>query len=162
MDAIPRITRGLVLRGLIIDFPAMAQQADRQHFLLAISLVNDPVVAHTKLEETGEGPSEGFGLNGVKVLGKPAELLQHAASHHVVEVFNVLGRPRAELDLLHLPFQAPAASQFSRGNVLALKLRLLKVPQKALLNLGPKGQACIGISQQLTQLFLDYFADHGL
>ena len=81
MDAIPRVIRGLVLRGLIIDFPAMAQQADRQHFLLAISLVNDPVVAHTKLEETGEGPSEGFGLNGVKVLGKPAELLQHAASH---------------------------------------------------------------------------------
>jgi hypothetical protein len=137
----------------------MAQQADRQHFLLAISLVNDPVVAHTKLEETGEGPSEGFGLNGVKVLGKPAELLQHAAGHYVVEVFKVLGRPRAELDLVHLPFQAPAASQFSRRNILALKLRLLKVPPKALLNLGPKGQPCVGISQQLAQFFLDYFAD---
>src|SRR5881296_932042 len=98
-----------------------------------MSLVNDPVVAHAKLAETGKGPRQGFGLNRVKVLGKPAELLQYAAGHHVVEVFKVLGRPRAELDLVHLPFQAPAASQFSRRNILALWLRFLKVLPKALL-----------------------------
>ncbi len=41
----------------------MANQANRQHFFLAVSLINDSEVAHTKLEKTGEWPSQGFGLD---------------------------------------------------------------------------------------------------
>jgi hypothetical protein len=51
-NLVARVRRGLILRGLIVDFPAVAQQADREYSAFAVSLINDPVVAHAELEET--------------------------------------------------------------------------------------------------------------
>src|SRR2546428_12112082 len=102
-----------------------------------MSLVNDPVVAHAKLEETGKGPRQGFGLNRVKILGQPTELLQYTASHHLVEVFKALGPPTAELDLVHLPSQAPAARPCSCRNIFVLQPGPLEVSQKRVLNFIP-------------------------
>jgi hypothetical protein len=137
----------------------MAHKLDRQHLLLPIGLIDDPVVSHSKLKKAGEGTSQGFRLNGVEVLGKPAKLLQHTISNKLVEVVKVLGRSRAKLDLIHLPFQAPASGQFSRGNIHAFSLRLLEIPQKAFPNFGPKSKTCVGVSQNFTELLLDYFPD---
>ncbi len=144
---------------LIADFSAVAHKSNRQHSLLSVGLVNDPVVAHSKFEETGEGPSEVFWFNGVKILGKPARLVQQTIGHHLVEFFKVPGRSGAKFDLIHLPFQAPAAGQFSRGNILALFLRILKIPQKAFSNFRSQSKTCVGITQNLAQRFLDDLAD---
>ncbi len=38
------------LSRLVVDFPAMAHKSNRQHLFLSIGLVNDAVVAHSKLE----------------------------------------------------------------------------------------------------------------
>jgi len=140
----------------------MTHESDRQQFLLPVSLVDDPVVSHSKLEEAGEDPSQGFRPNGVKVLGKPTKLLQYTIGHRFIKVFKILGGSRAKLDLVHLPFQAPSAGQFGRRNVLALLLRLIKVPAKAFPNLSSKNKTCVGVSQNFAQLILDYFTDERL
>ena len=38
------------LDGLVVDFAAMAHQSHRQHFLLSVGLVNDPVITDAQLE----------------------------------------------------------------------------------------------------------------
>ena len=38
------------LDGLVVDFPAVAHQPYRQHFLLSVGLVNDPVITYAQLE----------------------------------------------------------------------------------------------------------------
>jgi hypothetical protein len=146
----------------MIDFSAMADELNRQQFLFSVGLVNDPVVAHAKLEETRKEPGQGFWLKGVEIFGKPAKPFQHTLSHHEVEVFNVLGSPRAKFDLVHLPFQAPTPGQFSRRNILARALRLLKIPQKPIPNFGPKSKTGVGINQKLAQLFFHHLADNRL
>jgi len=127
----------------------MAEHSDYQHFFVAVGLINYSIVAHAKLEQAREGSSQRFGFNRVKILGKPAELLQHTGGNYLVELLKVLGRMRAEFDLVHLPFQAASACQFGRWNIFTLSPWLLEVLQEAILNLGPKSQTCVWIGQKL-------------
>ena len=154
--------RGSLLCGPIIDFPAMPEHSDYKRFFLAIRLINYSIVAHTKFEEARERSSQRFGLNRVKIPGKPAEFSQHTSGNHLIEALKFLGRLRAEFDSVHLPFHAPAAGQFGRWNILAVSPRLLEVLQKAISNFGPNSQTCVRIGQQLAQLFLNNVADEGL
>jgi hypothetical protein len=55
------------------------------------------------------------------------KLLEETSGHRLIELFKVLGRWRAKFNLIHLPFQAPTAGQFSRGNILPIVLRFLKI-----------------------------------
>jgi hypothetical protein len=38
------------LDELVVDFPAVADQSYPQHFLLAVSLVNDPAITNAQLQ----------------------------------------------------------------------------------------------------------------
>jgi hypothetical protein len=77
----------------------------------------------------------------------------------LVELCKVLGRSGTKLDLIHLPIQTPAASQFGRRNILALFLRLLKIPPKAFPDLGPQSETRVGVVKNLAQFLLHHFAD---
>jgi hypothetical protein len=101
-------------------------------------------------------------ISAVEILGKPAKLVQQTISHHLVEAIKVLGRSRAKLNSVHLPFQASTAGRFSGRNILAFLLRFRDIPQEAFPNFGPESEAGVGINQNLTQLFLDDFADKPL
>ena len=147
------------LDPLVVDFPAVADYSHPQHFLLSVGLVNDPVITNAQLEQTREGSGEGLGFNGVKILGEPAEPFQHTVSDNLVELCKVLGRFGTKLDLIHLPIQTPTASQFGRRNILALLLRLLKIPPKAFPDLGPQSETRIGVVKNLAQFLLHHFAD---
>jgi hypothetical protein len=114
------------------------------------------------LKRPEKGPVRGSGLTESKCWASPAELFQYTLSHNRVEVFKVLGCSGAKLDLVHLPFQTPTASHFGRGNILALFLRLLKIPQKAFPNLGPQSKTHVGVSENLAQFLLHHFADNRL
>jgi hypothetical protein len=137
----------------------MAHKSDGQYSLLSVSLVDDPVVTHPKLEEAGEEPTQRLGPNGVKILGKPAKFLEQTISRNLIEVVKVLGRSRAKLDSVHLPFQAPTAGHFSGRNILAFFLRFREIPQEAFPNFWPQSEARVRVKQNLPELFLNYFAD---
>jgi hypothetical protein len=62
-------------------------------------------------------------------------------------------------ELIHLPIQTPTAGQFGRRNILALLLRLLKIPPKAFPDFGPQSETRIGVVKNLAQFLLHHFAD---
>jgi hypothetical protein len=55
------------------------------------------------------------------------KLLEETSGHRLIELFKFPGRWGAKFNLIHLPFQAPTAGQFSRGNILPIVLRFLKI-----------------------------------
>jgi hypothetical protein len=140
----------------------VAQQPNRQDLLLAVSLINDAVVANSELEKARERTGQGFGINRIKVSGEPAKFSQDTISRGSIEFLKVLRRLGAEFDLIHLPFQAPSAGHLSRRQVFALRLSFLKVTAKALSDLRTKLQPRVGINQYVAQLFLHHFSDHRL
>jgi hypothetical protein len=83
-----------------VDLAPVTDCMDGDGALVSEELIDDSMVAHPELEETGQVAVEGFGIDLVHPIGKPSQALDDPRGHRTAELGQVLGCRVQDLDLV--------------------------------------------------------------
>jgi hypothetical protein len=147
---------------IAVDLSPVADQVDDDYLFHAQNLVNDTIIAHAKLVESGQLAGQALWLEVIQVLCQPPDSTDNPSSYRSIQPAQLSNSRFLDSNLVHVLVEPKVSNHILQATALLPGKYPLSLTQKPFFHLASDLSTFVWVSQDFEQLAFDRGFYYGL